>query len=59
MLESHERTFREAGLSIQPYSQVKIEDQMTCSWRAASSPEKHQRLVRLLFDNPDIRELKC
>jgi putative Mg2+ transporter-C (MgtC) family protein len=59
LLEAVEQDFREAGLNIQNHSQVKIGDVVTCSWVASGSPERHKMLVRKLFDNADIRELKC
>jgi putative Mg2+ transporter-C (MgtC) family protein len=58
-LEMLEGTFRETGLRIQNHTQVKTGDQMNCSWNATGSPESHARMVRLLFDDPDIQELKC
>jgi putative Mg2+ transporter-C (MgtC) family protein len=57
-VETLERTFDEFGLRIQNHSQVKVGEQVTLSWIVSGSPEKHRQLVRLLFDNPDIRELK-
>ena len=58
-LEALENTFREIGLTIQNHSQVKIGEQVTCTWNVSGSPAKHKKLVHKLFDNPDIRELKC
>ena len=58
-IESLECTFREVGLSIQNHSQIKIGEVVTCSWNVSGSPEKHKKLVQILFNNPDIRELKC
>lgn len=59
LVEKLEQSFRAAGLSIQNHSQVKAGDVVTCTWSITGSPEKHKELVRQLFDNPDIRELKC
>lgn len=58
-MEAIERFFQEAGLQVQSHSQTKIGDQMTCAWNVSGSPQKHALLVRKLFDNPDIKELRC
>lgn len=59
MVESLEHTFQEVGLSIQNHSQYKSGQSVTCTWSASGSPEKHRKLVHKLFENPDIKELKC
>ncbi|MEM5774009.1 MAG: MgtC/SapB family protein [Anaerolineaceae bacterium] len=58
-IEALENAFQAAGLRIQAHSQVKTGGEVTCAWRVSGSPESHRKLVKLLFDNPDIRELKC
>ncbi len=58
-LEEFEKLFRREGLRVQSHNQTKSGGDMTCSWSAAGSPEKHARLVRILFDNPEIKELRC
>lgn len=59
IVEALEQIFQETGMSIQNHSQYKTGESITCSWNIAGSPEKHQMLVRKLFDHPDIKELKC
>lgn len=59
MVESLEHTFEEVGLNIQNHSQYKSGQNVTCSWSVSGSPEKHLKLVHKLFENPDIKELKC
>lgn len=58
-VESLENTFQEVGLSIQTHSQYKSGQNVTCTWSVSGSPEKHRKLVHKLFENPDIKELKC
>lgn len=58
-IESLENTFQEVGLSIQNHSQYKSGQNVTCTWSISGSPEKHRKLVHKLFENPDIKELKC
>jgi putative Mg2+ transporter-C (MgtC) family protein len=55
---SLEHTFRECGLRIQNHSQVKTGQQMVCSWSASGSPTRHEDMVRKLFQDPEISELK-
>lgn len=59
LLESLEQMFRDAHLRVQSHSQYKAGDQVTCSWSASGSPGNHQKLVRTLFENAEIKELRC
>lgn len=54
-----ERAFRESGLRIHSRSSIKTGDSMTCTWKAAGTPQEHDRLKRVLFEDPDIREFRC
>ncbi len=54
-----EKTFRDCGLRIQNHSQHKSGDQMTCIWQAAGSPQKHEELMRTIFEDQEIREIRC
>jgi putative Mg2+ transporter-C (MgtC) family protein len=62
-LASHEKraqlvaTFRECGLRVRSHKQVKRGDEMTCTWEAVGPLEKHERLVEILFADPEVREL--
>lgn len=58
-VEAIESTFLNAGLQIQNHSQVKNGDVATLTWSVSGTPGQHQKLVRVLFSNPEIRELKC
>lgn len=58
-LERFEKTFREAGLRVQSHNQTKSGGDMTCSWIVAGSPADHARLVHILFDDPEIKALRC
>jgi putative Mg2+ transporter-C (MgtC) family protein len=58
-IEALERSFLETGLQIQAHSRNKVGDAVTCTWNISGSPQKHAALVRKLFENPDIKELKC
>lgn len=59
MIQALENSFRELGLRIQTHSQIKTGEQVTCAWNISGSPKKHEQLVRILFENADIRELRC
>ncbi len=54
-----EMIFRECGLRIQTHSQVKAGDEMTCSWQVTGHPKNHEQLLRKLFIDPEIREIRC
>jgi len=56
--ESLESTFRECGLRIQNHSQVKTGQQMIGSWSASGSPARHEEMVRKLFKDTEISELR-
>lgn len=56
--ESLESTFRDCGLRIQNHSQVKTGQQMVCCWGASCTPARHEEMVRRLFTDADISELK-
>jgi putative Mg2+ transporter-C (MgtC) family protein len=56
--EALEQTFRECGLRIQSHRQVKSSAEMTCSWHASGSPRRHERLMRKLFEDPEIKEFR-
>ncbi|PKO14563.1 MAG: magnesium transporter MgtC [Chloroflexi bacterium HGW-Chloroflexi-10] len=57
-IENLEKTFREFGLLIQNHSHIKCGEEMTCSWHASGSPSKHERLIRKLFEDTEIKELR-
>ncbi|HQN05552.1 MAG TPA: MgtC/SapB family protein [Anaerolineaceae bacterium] len=57
-LAALEHTFRDCGLHIKTHSQVKNAGGMTCSWVANGSPAKHEQLTRILFADPELREVR-
>jgi putative Mg2+ transporter-C (MgtC) family protein len=59
LVETLERTFREAGLKVKNHSQVKTGEVLTSSWNVSGSPAKHKKIQKILFTHPDIRELRC
>jgi len=58
-MEMFEKMFRDAGLRVQSHSQARVGSDMTLSWSVAGSPENHTRIMRTLFDNPEVKELRC
>ena len=55
---SIEEAFEECRLKIQKHSQVKVSNQMTCNWLVTGSPKQHEQVVKRLFEDPGIKELR-
>lgn len=53
-----EVVFRQCGLYIQSHRQIKSGDEMTCSWQAIGSPKNHERLMRKLFADGEVKEFR-
>jgi putative Mg2+ transporter-C (MgtC) family protein len=53
-----EARVRELGLKIRTNQHVKEGQEMHCSWEISGSPDKHARLVKYLFSDPDIKEFR-
>jgi putative Mg2+ transporter-C (MgtC) family protein len=53
-----EHTFRDCGLHVKTHSQVKNAAGMTCSWVASGHPKKHEELTRILFEDPELIEVR-
>lgn len=54
-----EQSFRDHGMRIRSHSQVKSGDLMTCTWNVTGTPHKHRELMHKLFEDTEIREVKC
>ena len=47
---------RGEGLRVTKQNVAKDDDSMTCTWRVRGSHEQHERVARLMLDDPDVRE---
>lgn len=56
-LDAVDILFREAGLSLRAYKQLKRGERMTGVWTAYGSPQRHHRVVERLLDDPDVIEM--
>jgi len=53
-----EATFRECGLRIRNHRQVKLGNDMSCTWHARGAPGNHKRLMKRLFADEAIKECR-
>lgn len=56
--EELEEVFRQSGLRVRNHRQVKSGEAMTCSWQASGSPQSHDRLMRKLFADVEVKEFR-
>ena len=50
--------FKQAGLNIHSSKRDRSGTDMLCTWVASGRPKNHQKVVDLLFDDPEIKEIK-
>lgn len=53
-----EQLFRDSGLRVTKRTQTKDGAKLTCTWKTAGAPEKHDRLVRELLADPEVEKLR-
>jgi putative Mg2+ transporter-C (MgtC) family protein len=53
-----EATFEQCRLRIRRQRQIKQGDNMLCTWEANGAPKNHEQLVRLLFDDSEVKEFR-
>jgi putative Mg2+ transporter-C (MgtC) family protein len=53
-----EKTFQECGLRVRTHRQVKSGTQMTCTWETRGSPKNHDRLMKILFADGEVKEFR-
>lgn len=56
--EELEGMFRQCGLQVRSHRQVKSGEAMTCTWQASGSPQSHDRLMRKLFADTEVKEFR-
>jgi putative Mg2+ transporter-C (MgtC) family protein len=57
-IEQIEQLFRKNGLRVRSHRQTKSGSSMTCSWQASGSLTHHSRLLRELFADPGVTEVR-
>lgn len=61
---SHEKyhaltlAFHENGLKVLSARRARKGDLMVCTWTAAGTAQNHEKIIELMFDDPDIQEFE-
>lgn len=50
--------FTACGLRVRGRRQVKAGERLTCTWQARGAPPCHERLMKLLLTDPDVKEVR-
>lgn len=50
--------FKQAGLRIYSSKRARSGSDMICTWVATGRPANHERVIELLFDDPEIKEMQ-
>ncbi len=53
-----EKCFKEHGLKIRSHRLGRDGDLMSCTWVASGSPQAHDAMMEVLFEDPQVREFK-
>jgi putative Mg2+ transporter-C (MgtC) family protein len=51
-----EAALREAGLKIVTHQHIRKGGDMICRWGTVGGPKKHEKFIRYLLTNPDVKE---
>jgi len=53
-----EALFKQSGLRVYDYHQVKSRDHLTCIWMTSGSPKRHEAVMRQLVEDPGVVEFQ-
>lgn len=57
-LDDLEKAFTDAGVRYRMHKKTRIGEKMTSTWEARGRREAHENLVRMLFTDPEVDELR-